>query len=415
MSSLRCSLSVTSAMTTSTGHPWHSQLAVYNSASLSRCAAPSHSSFMCLLACLFGQALLSAPSLSPSLQHQHKHQQQQQQLSSARLLLTLLSDARLSRSQCPGAACVAAMLVCLARFAEQLTLACTNAAVSGAGGAQDRMDQCWGAVLMLCCCLAQQQQVSSMRHSLTHTHRTSLHNITASRELLLACAELTDGSTGLLIVHRSVRSPACFCLLCVCSCVCCALLQRYSLSVQDCLSMMQIAMSASASFTATAANTATVLSSVPAHVCALLVCLMENRAQMILPDSSSLLVALIRAVLQSLNAPALPSVAVQRTALALTRLLSRLPGLDSDSGGRTPLSAALPAVLHDYLTACKQCVDVERGLVWQSAVQPAVAALLLVMSEHDVTATHLMLPSSERELFKPIIAHYKREIRYRGQ
>ena len=201
--------------------------------------------------------------------------------------------------------------------------------------------------------------------------------------------------------------------------------------------MLQLAMSASAAFnnTATAtdsasnaASTTTVLSSVPAHVCALLVCVLEHRVSLILPDCSSLVVALIRHAIHALNAPLLPRVAVQRTALALTRLLTRLPDIgvnrtshspagSGNSGRGSPLllSAVTPALLLDYLHACKQCVDADRGQAWQSIVQPAVAALLSLMSEHDLTATHLMLPSAERELFKPIIAHYKRELRYRGQ
>ena len=194
--------------------------------------------------------------------------------------------------------------------------------------------------------------------------------------------------------------------------------------------MLQLAMSASAASHAAAAaatahtaavHAACALASVQGHVCALLLCLVEHRLSLLLPDCASIVVALTRASLHSLSDSHLPHSATRSTALALARLLSRLPAampggaVGSGGVGANQLSAALPALLHDYLHACKQCADVERGRVWQSVLQPAVAALLQGMSEHDVTATHVLLPSAERELFRPIIAHYKRELRYRGQ
>ena len=199
--------------------------------------------------------------------------------------------------------------------------------------------------------------------------------------------------------------------------------------------MLQLAVSASAASHAAAAaasahaaavSAVRALAPVQSHVCALLLCLVEHRLSLLLPDCASLVVALTRASLHSLSDSHQPLSATRSTALALARLLSRLPAampggaLGSSGGvgvgvGGNQLSAALPALLHDYLHACKQCSDVERGRVWQSVLQPAVASLLHAMSEHDVTATHLLLPSAERELFRPIIAHYKRELRYRGQ
>lgn len=201
--------------------------------------------------------------------------------------------------------------------------------------------------------------------------------------------------------------------------------------------MLQLAMSASAASTSAAANHTTTtasaatntsaaggLSSVPAHVCALLVALIEHRLSLLVPDCTSVIVALTRAQIHSLNSSALPCASIQRTALALSRLLSRLPAALPQSTGGTSrssknisdqLSAALPALLHDYLHVCTVSADVDEGRVWQSVMQPHIASLLQLMSEHDITATHLMLPNAERELFKPIIAQYKREIRYRGQ
>ena len=189
--------------------------------------------------------------------------------------------------------------------------------------------------------------------------------------------------------------------------------------------MLQLSVSAS-SLSSAAGAAGGVLSSLPAHVCALLLHLVEHRLALLVPDCTSVIVALIRASIHTLNSSDLPSAATQRTALALARLLTRLPaamrhssgGSSTGSGGlgsSDQLSAALPALLHDYLHACRLCSDVENGAVWQSVLQPAVASLLQVMSEHDITATHLMMPSAERELLKPIVAHYKRELRYRGQ
>ena len=195
--------------------------------------------------------------------------------------------------------------------------------------------------------------------------------------------------------------------------------------------MLQLAMSASgvctaavgcASAAATAAAAGGVLSSVPAHVCALLVCLLEHRASLLVPDCSTVIIALARASLNTLASSSLPANAVQRTALALARLLTRLPaalptattGPASHASASDQLSAALPALLHDYLHACKLSSHAA-DRQWQSVLQPAVASLLQAMSEHDISATHLMLPAAERELFKPVIAHYKREVRYRGQ
>ena len=194
--------------------------------------------------------------------------------------------------------------------------------------------------------------------------------------------------------------------------------------------MLQLAMSASAASHAAAAaaiahaaavSAVRALASLQSHVCALLLCLIEHRLSLLLPDCASIVVALTRASLHSLSDSHLPHSATRSTALALARLLSRLPAAmpgGAVGGGAVSsnqLSAALPALLHDYLHACKQCTDVERGRVWQSVLQPAVASLLQAMSEHDITATHLLLPSAERELYKPLIAHYKRELRYRGQ
>ena len=107
------------------------------------------------------------------------------QLSSLRLLLSLLADARLARRQWPTPACVAVVLVALARVADTLTLAAQRLLLeeqSGAGSSRSEaaslwvapqqrtwewMEACWAAMLRLCACLAQQQQVS-----LTHTSST---------------------------------------------------------------------------------------------------------------------------------------------------------------------------------------------------------------------------------------------------
>ena len=181
--------------------------------------------------------------------------------------------------------------------------------------------------------------------------------------------------------------------------------------------MLQLGVSASAA--ASTVHAAAGLSSVPAQLVALLGCLIEHRPGLLLPDCASVIVALLRASIHSLSGP-LPSAASRTTALAIARLLTRLPAAvrpaaSSSSSSSEPLSAALPVLLHDYLFACRQCAAADGGLVWQSVLQPAVAALLRAMSEHDISATHLVLPSAERELFKPVIAQYKRELRYRGQ
>ena len=341
---------------------------------------------------------------------------QWRQLASVRLLLTLLTDARLSRSQCPSAMCVSSVLLCIAHFADSLTAACTRSlhqtTVADAVRQWQWMDECWAVILHISCSLAQQQQV---RPRTTHTYTIPTRCTPRGGHADCLC-HLSLGAV--------VLCPLCGGWLIV---------QRHSLSVQDCLSMLQLAISASSSSTTAAAAAAAalarsrdagVLPSVPAHVCSLLVALIEHRHSLLVPDCTSVILALIRQSTHSLNSPSLPSAAIQRTALALARLLSRLPAAllrstsqhgSSHQSSSNQLPAALAALLHDYVHACCLSSDMDRGRVWQSVMKPAVASLLTHMSEHDITATHLMLPVAERELFKPIIAQYKREIRYRGQ
>ena len=111
-----------------------------------------------------------------------------QPLSSVRLLLSLLGDAQLSRSQCPSAACISSVLLALARSADTLTLASTafsDTAAALDGGSSwkwSRLDECWGAMLRVCCCLAQQQQVGVAQHA--HCDK-----LTASLDSLQPCHE----------------------------------------------------------------------------------------------------------------------------------------------------------------------------------------------------------------------------------
>ena len=179
--------------------------------------------------------------------------------------------------------------------------------------------------------------------------------------------------------------------------------QTFSLSVSDASSLLHSALHVAS---ARSPSLATML-----QLSRLLCALVERRWELLKGALSSVLAALRRV----LNAVPVVERGHEGDGAVLAAEVSRVLVHLTSGPSAALLSHYLPYLLHDWWTLCRTA-SAHRALPqWQAAMQPALAACMQRLHDHDLSALFLALPPAEKELFKQHTAVFRRSWQYRGE
>ena len=150
-------------------------------------------------------------------------------------------------------------------------------------------------------------------------------------------------------------------------------------------------------------------------LCHLLCALVDHRL-VLLRGCVAVLLGLVRRALQSLAAVEAKGAGQGlRVAEAVSRVVVHLT---ADSAFARLLSHYLPYLLRDVLHLSRIPPSSAAFAVlhrWEAALQPAVAACLALLHEHDLSALHLTLHPSEKERFRQLVHAYKKSWQWKGE
>ena len=147
-------------------------------------------------------------------------------------------------------------------------------------------------------------------------------------------------------------------------------------------------------------------------LCHLLCALVDHRLPLF-NSSLSLILALLRRLLQSLpSAEGRAAGAGAQVAAAVSRVVVHHT---SNTSSSSLLSHYVPYFLHDVLALSRTVSSSVPVHEWEAALQPAVAGCLAVLHEHDLAAFHLTLQPSEKERFRQQMQTYKRSWQWKGE